>query len=794
MKRFINAILIISLLLASVPFSAYAKTGDMEIVINPDGFSEKSYSPTYSGVGQITLMSEDETLPSSFDARDYGWVTPLKDQTWGTCNSHAILSTIETYNISQGLDDITADYSESHLHWFSNTKITNENDPTYGDGITIYFNPDDYLIGEWEPDRANEVGNYVIGISHNTAIGTLAKWSGIANEADFSPVSEGLPIDENYRYNTDSGFVIKSAEWLNDITDVKKWVKNYGSATIAFSYGDMNSAGLNASVTWNDYEYDPYTASLHAVAIIGWDDSFPMREIYSYIENYGYPELMPPADGAWLCKDSNGFYLWISYYDPSIIEIVGYTAQPSSNYRENYTYNGLGSVARYSVTDEASIANVFKTDEYEILSAVSTYTCTVNQELVIKVYTDLTDNYSDPTQGTLALEYPVTILRTGYHTIELPQDIRLNPNSYFSVVVDYYNPNGKATFPAEYDYYDTANDMEYNYSSNRGESFVFENGAWFYSEDAYPGMRNIYVQAFTNCDHQPETTAVPASCKETGYTETRCTQCSEVLESSIIPKLKHENQWVVETAPTATTDGSKKQVCKICGDETDLQKIPATGFEALNGMAVDYTNDIIYGFDAGVNSLDKYTEIVADGYEWIYTEGKNGFGTGTKAVLKNGNETVAEYTILIFGDINGDGWYDGEDAFLVNLIVAGMLDRDDVSEAIWTAADCNHDGEIDGLDVDLLTGAGLLLNKVDQSATQTALAENADYIEYAMLIDQSAGMTPGISPDVDDSQQDTTDTNATPAVSTEPISSTNWFELISEIIRWFFSAFLFVSK
>lgn len=794
MKRFITIILILCLLLASIPFSAYAKTSDMEIIISPDGLPEKSYTPTYSSIGQITLMSEDEALPSSFDARDYGWVTPLKRQEWGTCWSYAKISILETYNISQGFDDINADYSEAHLAWFGNTKSTDVNNPTYGDGVTVNFNPDDYFIAEYP--NADKMGAYTIGATHSTAIGALARWSGIANEADFPPESEGPIIDETYRYNTDSGFVIKSAEWLNNITDVKNWVSNFGSASISFSYGNMHADFNGPDITWT-YEYDYNRTSLHEVAIIGWDDYFPMREKYSYYETeWGRPDFMPPADGAWLCKDSNNDYLWISYYDASIIEIVGYTAQPSDTYRENYTYNGTGTQVYGTLQGPASVSNVFKTDEHEILSAVSTYTVEENQNLNIKIYTDINSNYTDPTQGTLALNYPIIVPKKGYHTIELPQDIKLNPNTYFSVVIEYEATNGVTRIPIEYDYdfgYENAN---FTYSSNKGESFIYvsSRSAWFYSEEQ--GAKNVFVQAFTNCDHQPETTTVSASCKEAGYSETKCTQCKEILESTVIPKLEHSYQWVIETMPTATTDGSKKQICAVCNDETDLHTIPATGFEATNGMAVDYAENIIYGLDAGAVSLDTYTAFVADGYEWIYTESENGFGTGTKAILKKGDETVSEYTVLIYGDINGDSWYDGEDAFIVTLIAKGLLDKEDVSTAIWTAADCNHDGVIDDKDVDLLIGAGLLLNKVDQTKA-TELVLNADYIEYVMLIDQSAGVHTGIIPyeDTDDTAQGTTAPKSNETVESDIFTTennaeviiTNLFEFIKKIFAIVFS-------
>lgn len=155
------------------------------------------------------------------------------------------------------------------------------------------------------------------------------------------------------------------------------------------------------------------------------------------------------------------------------------------------------------------------------------------------------------------------------------------------------------------------------------------------------------------------------------------------------------------------------------------------------------------------------------------------------------SEVISEYKVIIFGDVNGDGWYDGEDAFLVNLIAKGMLDKDDVGEAIWSAADCNHDGVIDEWDVDLLTGAGLLLNKVDQSETTAELALNSDYIEYAMLIDQSAGMTPGIMPDADYTQQGATDTNTTPELPADKtnieVMFTSIFDLITKLLNFIFS-------
>ncbi len=214
----------------------------------------------------------------------------------------------------------------------------------------------------------------------------------------------------------------------------------------------------------------------------------------------------------------------------------------------------------------------------------------------------------------------------------------------------------------------------------------------------------------------------------------------------------HTYEWVI-TEPTATQDGLKIKRCSDCGDESETSVIPATGFEEINGMVVDYASNTIYGLSPGINSLEGYTDIVADGYEWTYTPGQfGGFGTGTKAILKNGDETIAEYTLLIYGDLNGDGWYDGEDAFLTNLIVAGMFTQDNLPDYMWKAADCNHDDVIDETDVDLLMGAGVKLNDIDQNATLSELAAQSAYIEYMSIISQSAGL------EVEDTAPETNET------------------------------------
>lgn len=131
-------------------------------------------------------------------------------------------------------------------------------------------------------------------------------------------------------------------------------------------------------------------------------------------------------------------------------------------------------------------------------------------------------------------------------------------------------------------------------------------------------------------------------------------------------------------------------------------------------IVIDYSNKYIYGIDAGIQSIKPYV-YTDEGYTISEITAKQGFGTSAKVNLMLENDVVETYTVVLFGDVNGDGWYDGQDAVLVNMIANGMLTREQVGEAVWMAADCNHDGVIDQGDVDLLNRAGLLLSKVDQT-------------------------------------------------------------------------------
>ena len=177
------------------------------------------------------------------------------------------------------------------------------------------------------------------------------------------------------------------------------------------------------------------------------------------------------------------------------------------------------------------------------------------------------------------------------------------------------------------------------------------------------------------------------------------------------------------------TDGSTASDTKIICDDITLA--------VINGSGAVITNDkFIYGLAAGLDSIDGYVAASADGCEVKVTKSGDKIGTGTLVEIYKDGYLVDAYTVVIFGDVDGDGWYDAQDAFIVSLIVNGLLTREQTGEAKYLAADCNHDGEINASDIEILQNAGLLLSDVDQSKSQEELETDSAYEEYSELVNQ----------------------------------------------------------
>ncbi|MBQ2799190.1 MAG: hypothetical protein IJF09_07375, partial [Ruminiclostridium sp.] len=83
---------------------------------------------------------EAQTLPEKYDLRDYGYVTPVKNQDpWGTCWSFSAIASVETSILSElgyTYEEYPLDLSERHLAWFSLNPIPEDSGHSQaGEGI-----------------------------------------------------------------------------------------------------------------------------------------------------------------------------------------------------------------------------------------------------------------------------------------------------------------------------------------------------------------------------------------------------------------------------------------------------------------------------------------------------------------------------------------------------------------------------------------------------------------------------------------------------------------------------------
>lgn len=234
-------------------------------------------------------------------------------------------------------------------------------------------------------------------------------------------------------------------------------------------------------------------------------------------------------------------------------------------------------------------------------------------------------------------------------------------------------------------------------------------------------MSESEVYIARNSQKQLTATVKPDTAENKNITwESKYPEIATVDSNGLVTAKMAGTTIVVATS----ADGEFKAYCSV----------KVVGVDAVSTASIDYATGIITGLSSNLNSLDNYIEVTDESCKLKYDM----LGTDSIVYLTRNDEVIDAYTVVLFGDVNGDGWYDGRDAVTVSMIAYGMLTREQVGEAVWMAADCNHDGKIDQADVDLLNQAGLLLSSVDQTKpTEELLETSSEYNEYLNLIDQS---------------------------------------------------------
>lgn len=223
-----------------------------------------------------SALKGDSNLPASYDLRDSGVITSIKDQgNSGACWAFGTLKSAESNAIRKGfLTKNHADFSENHLAWFAFHPSERGGDKLITDGF--------YPISS-DVDAA-----YTWGGSSLIALFTLARWSGVVSEstapfqadtlAERSAMAQKMKKNgEVLRYR--SNYHMQNATCY-DAAPTSAWknaLMNTSALAAGMYYNTAYASKGSAGATYYQTAYAGSTAvksSNHCVTIIGWDDNY----------------------------------------------------------------------------------------------------------------------------------------------------------------------------------------------------------------------------------------------------------------------------------------------------------------------------------------------------------------------------------------------------------------------------------------------------------------------------------------------------------------------------------------
>jgi C1A family cysteine protease len=495
--------------------------GQLVLVKNKDIESDTKQTAKLS-TGNLAKQS---VLPTKYNLNDEGAVTSIKDQGLdGTCWAFSTMAALESNIIKSGNASNSINLSENHLVKFT------------FDGKDNSF--DQSLFAAKDTFSTGGQSAYDLGGNSYLSSATLMRRYGAVDESNApysSNLSDSLRTSADIYlknayflgscaymdYDYDTGEVI--AQELYDDETVAQIIENFKTAIMNYGalFGNFYSTDAMGSDEPSDEYWNPKTNAFyfdakengednfqvlnHAITIVGWDDSFSKS---NFIKT-------PPADGAWIVKNSWGSdwgdngYFYLSYYDLSLTGVTSFVAEDveyksdgttQHEYKNIYQYDGIGlGDTQLCNTEEYKGANFFKARSNEKLEAISTETFYDNVTVNYEIYKNV-KNYKDPTDGILAASGSEYIPSAGYYTIELDSAIKLDEGEIYSVVVEIvsdYDDESLYLLPFE------AN-VSYLTSIYAGakQSAIYRDGAWeaikgTFDLDGYT-LGNATVKAYTN--------------------------------------------------------------------------------------------------------------------------------------------------------------------------------------------------------------------------------------------------------------------------------------------------------
>lgn len=309
--------------------------------INNDVYESWMHN-SFVGNGNYTLFrynSSYHILPSRYDLRELGYVTPVKAQgNGGNCWAFSSLGALESciLKASGKSYDLSEENMKNLMAMYS----------SYG----------------WAMET--NIGGY-----DKMGTGYLAGWLGPVNESEdpYNPSSILSPILNSIIHVQNIVYLNRSSYTGND--EIKKALMEYGAVATSIYWSSSNLKGKN-------YYYSGGATSNHAVVIVGWDDTYSRNNF----------KTTPEGDGAWIIKNSwgtsggdKGFY-YVSYYDTRCAPVdkpystYTFVLNDTIKFDKNYQYDVPG-WTDFFLNSSSTVwyKNKFVATDDEYLAAVSTY-------------------------------------------------------------------------------------------------------------------------------------------------------------------------------------------------------------------------------------------------------------------------------------------------------------------------------------------------------------------------------------------------------------------------------------
>ena len=439
--------------------------------------------------------NSSEALPSKYNLRERGEITPVRDQTaFNNCWTYSAMAATESNLLKKRLADAAAlDLSEWYLTYYALNP--------YGDmpGFTNTSGEQYYLVGgnDWKSVALLSRGTGSVTTAKAPDITSYYEYdyaTGAAYE-DYSQVYTPAVAARDYKlvnalYLGD--FAPGKEQWEVQLSEqrrdmIKRAITQYGVVSVGIHMGGMNSSNYNDAtdayysglvLSSNDPKNGVTTD--HAVAIVGWDDGYSR-------DNFAEANR-PQSDGAWIIRNSwgenwgDGGYFYVSYEEGTLCDGVAYDSEAAHAGENVYQHDPLGCVTWYvpGDPDEAGnvmyFANVFTAEGDDAISSVAFYVPDENIKYEVSIYADC--GADSPVSGTLAATQTADSLVPGYNTVALDSPAEVAEGTRFSVVVRAETPEGgyKMLAPVENFAYGGTE----NASANPGEGWLSIDGENFY--------------------------------------------------------------------------------------------------------------------------------------------------------------------------------------------------------------------------------------------------------------------------------------------------------------------------